>query len=419
MIVNLDELKKPCSCKKNHDISVDQIIIEAGAIKALPELIKQYAPQGGTITMICDDNTYQAAGHMVENLVENLYIVKLPSEDLHANEIAVDQTAALLPEDSALFLAVGSGTIHDITRYLAWKNNTPFISVPTAASVDGYVSTVAAMTWYGFKKTLTAVAPVCVLADTDIFMKAPYRLTASGISDLLGKYTAIADWRISHLVTKEYICERVCDLESQALETVCNNIEAIRQGSKEGYEQLMYGLILSGLAMQMVGNSRPASGSEHHFSHFWEMEIINPPLPYYHGEKVGVGLALASKVYHETKEQIRKGISLKPYEGIEKELIYKLFNPKNLYEEILKENEADPLKEIDLDAFQEKLGAIADIIEEIPSPEKIIEILQAAGALYKLEDIGLDASAYDISVQASCYVRNRLTFMRIRKLLDL
>lgn len=102
--------------------------------------------------MICDDNTYQAAGHMVENLVENLYIVKLPSEDLHANEIAVDQTAALLPEDSALFLAVGSGTIHDITRYLAWKNNTPFISVPTAASVDGYVSTVAAMTWYGFKK---------------------------------------------------------------------------------------------------------------------------------------------------------------------------------------------------------------------------------------------------------------------------
>ena len=65
-----------------------------------------------------------------------------------------------------------------------------------------------------------------------------------------------------------------------------HNIEAIRQGSKEGYEQLMYGLILSGLAMQMVGNSRPASGSEHHFSHFWEMEIINPPLPYYHGERL-------------------------------------------------------------------------------------------------------------------------------------
>lgn len=111
-------------------------------------------------------------------------------------------------------------------------------------------------------------------------MKAPYRLTASGISDLLGKYTAIADWRISHLVTKEYICERVCDLESQALETVCNNIEAIRQGSKEGYEQLMYGLILSGLAMQMVGNSRPASGSEHHFLIFgkWKLSIHLSPI---------------------------------------------------------------------------------------------------------------------------------------------
>ena len=90
-------------------------------------------------------------------------------------------------------IAVGSGTIHDITRYHAYERKIPFFSVPTAASVDGYVSTVAAMTWHGFKKSFTAVSPVVVIADTDIFSKAPMRLTASGVADLLGKYTALAD----------------------------------------------------------------------------------------------------------------------------------------------------------------------------------------------------------------------------------
>lgn len=419
MIINLEDLKKPCTCGKQHDISVDQIIIEAGSLNQLPQLIKHYNGHMNDLTMICDENTYLAAGKKVEALLGNIHIIKLNPEHLHANEKAVELASSMLHENNSILIAVGSGTIHDITRYIAWKNNISFISVPTAASVDGFVSTVAAMTWYGFKKTLTAVAPICVVADTDIFSKAPYRLTASGISDLLGKHTAIADWKIAHLVTGEYICDNVCELENQALNTVCNNLTSIKNGDKDGYEQLMYGLILSGLAMQMIGNSRPASGAEHHFSHLWEMEIINSYLPYYHGEKVGVGLAIATKVYHETKDQIRKGISLKPYHGLETDLLSSIFEPKGLYSAILEENQNDSLESINPEELRTKLNGIADIIDGMPTIEEIINLLKTAGAPYDLTDIGLDESYYDLSVKVSCYVRNRLTFMRLQKLFEI
>ena len=163
------------------------------------------------------------------------------------------------------------------------------MSVPTAASVDGFVSNVAAMTWKGLKKTVPAVPPVAVFADTRIFADAPARLTASGVSDLLGKYICLADWKIAHLLTGEYICDRIVELEEKALRTVVSSLREIAQGEGNGCEELMYALILSGLAMQMVGNSRPASCAEHHLSHLWEMEVINEKLDALHGEKVSVG----------------------------------------------------------------------------------------------------------------------------------
>ena len=158
--------------------------------------------------------------------------------------------------------------------------------------MDGFVSNVAAMTWKGLKKTVPAVAPLAVFADTDIFAHAPRRLTASGVSDLLGKYICLADWKIASLLTGEYICSEIIEMEEKALKTVCSCVKGIASGEPEDCEKLMYALILSGLAMQMVGNSRPASCAEHHLSHLWEMEVVNGPLDALHGEKVSVGTLL-------------------------------------------------------------------------------------------------------------------------------
>lgn len=117
-----------------------------------------------------------------------------------------------------------------------------------------------------------------MIADTDIIANAPVRLNASGAADMLGKYTALADWEIAHLLTNEYICEQIVGLEREALNSVVEVLPGIKEGKKNACEQLIRGLIISGLAMQLAENSRPASGAEHHISHLWEMHETPQPL---------------------------------------------------------------------------------------------------------------------------------------------
>lgn len=419
MKIDLSEFAKPCACGREHAISVKEIILEAGALRSIPALLEQYGYRQPVI--LCDENTLEAAGRAVRGLLPESGLVVLNPENLHANEHGVataEEGLATCPAPDVL-LAVGSGTIHDITRFVAHKRGLPFISVPTAASVDGFVSTVAAMTWHGCKKTFPAVAPSLVVADTGVFSRAPQRLNASGFSDLLGKYTALADWKIAHAVTGEYLCDRVCSLEYDALRIVCAQPEAIREGGAEACEQLMYALLLSGLAMQMVGNSRPASGAEHHMSHLWEMEAINGRVDYYHGEKVSVGLVLASGVYHRAAEEIRKGaFTLREGTDVETALLEKSFPDRAMLAEILDENDPNPLAGVTANAIRRALPDILRAVDEIPSPQELTDLLGRAGAVKSLAEIGLPDSMLAPAARLSPYVRARLTFMRLLKLFD-
>ena len=371
--------------------------------------------------MICDENTYEAAGKQVETLIPGIKKIILNPENLHANEHGVEAAKKGLETagDVDLMIAVGSGTIHDITRYHAYEMKIPFFSVPTAASVDGFVSTVAAMTWHGFKKSFTAVSPVVVIADTDIFKKAPLRLTASGVSDLLGKYTALADWKITHILTGEYICDEICSMEYEALDRLKESLDGLTTGDEAAYENLMYGLLLSGLAMQMTGNSRPASGAEHHMSHLWEMEVINDYIDFYHGEKVGVGLVLASKIYHKAAEKMAAGdFKVKDSMPVEEELIRENFNKPGMFEIIMEENTPNLLDEVDPAKLVEKNDEIISVIREIPTAEELTAMIDKVQGVKSLEDLGFDESYQAKTANLSPYVRARITFMRLLKFYD-
>ncbi len=415
MLVDLNELKGECSCGKKHEISVKGIFIEDGAIQKLPLLLSDFKRPA----VICDENTYAAAGKTACHLLGGCFSVVFPPENLHADEKAVEKAEKMLPEDTDVLVAAGSGTIHDITRYLAAQKGISFVSVPTAASVDGFVSTVAAMTWHGFKKTLPAVAPEYVLADSGIFSNAPMRLTAAGVCDLLGKYTAIADWKISAAVTGEYICEKVCSMEETALSEVSKCAAGLAAGDKTAYEKLMYALILSGLAMQMVGNSRPASGAEHHLSHLWEMAVINPPLNAYHGEKVSVGLFACLEFYGKINHAIKdRALLIKPYAGLDREFIRKCFGEGSLYDDIIKENTPDSLEKISPDILTEKLGEIEKILDGLPKISELQNIIKDVNAVFLPEHIGLCENIMEKSIKAAPYVRNRLTLMKLSKLME-
>ena len=417
MRVDINKFIGFCGCGKEHKIMVKDIIIESEAIKKLSMIMEKEGFKN--ITIICDENTYAAAGEEIKEIIPNGKFINLKSENLHANEITVQNVYECLSVENDVLIALGSGTIHDITRYVAYNKDIPFISVPTAASVDGFVSTVAAMTWRGYKKTFTAVSPIYVVADTDIFKEAPYRLTASGVSDLIGKYTALVDWKISSIVIGEYICNKVCNMEIDAVNKLCECVDDLVLGKSEAYEQLMYALILSGLAMQIIGNSRPASGAEHHMSHLWEMEVINKHLDAYHGEKVSVGLILVMEEYKKIKKSIENGrCRVKKYYGLEEDMLKEVFKSREMYDSIIKENTPDPLLNVNKVILQNRLESIAEILEKLPTLDFVKNTLKRAKAVTTLEEIGLSNDIKQNSIRVSPYVRSRLTLMRISKMLE-
>lgn len=419
MKIDVKEFTGLCGCGKEHSLEVEDIYLEAGALQKIPDILKKERYAGyHNFVMICDENTYDAAGKEIERQIEGIQKIQLESKDLHANEVGVAKVKESLDlmEKPDCLVAVGSGTIHDLTRYNAYEKGIPFISVPTAASVDGYVSTVAAMSWYGFKKSMIAVSPILVIADSLVIANAPMRLTASGVGDLLGKYTALADWKITNILNGEYICDRICNMEYKALDNLRNSLDGLNNGDIKAYEELMYGLLLSGLAMQMTGHSRPASGAEHHLAHFWEMAVINDELDAYHGEKVGIGLLLVSEIYHDAAEYLEsENFALREHVEIETDLIEDSFKNEELCESIKKTNIPNLLDTIDPIILKEKTQEIKKIIEEIPKSEEIKEMLLKVQGVSSLNDIQLDVTMKEKSARIAPYIRDRLTYLRILK----
>ena len=186
-------------------------------------------------------------------------------------------------------VAVGSGTLTDIVRYAAHLAGCEFVSVPTAASMDGYASGVAALERDGVKLTLPARAPAAIFADPRIAAEAPAEMTRAGIGDLLAKATARVDWLATHLLYGEDW------RELGPLPPL--DVEALLAGDVEAVAGLLGALIASGLVMAEVGSSRPASGCEHHASHLWDLLAGRGMRPRaFHGLQVGYATVFAMRL---------------------------------------------------------------------------------------------------------------------------
>ena len=425
MDIDLDQLKQPCVCGKEHNIAVEQIFIESGASARLMDILENYQNP----VFICDSNTRAAAEPFLEEEFKDYPVIELNPEGLRSDNKGVEKVMTQLDYcDRGLssvsvdvLVAIGSGTIHDLTRYAAYEYGIPFVSVPTAASVNAFAANTATVIWDGMKKTVPAATPTWILADTDIFAKAPARLTAAGVADLMGKYTALLDWRVSHLITGEYICETICEMEGRALREVDRVLDDIRDGDKEAIEKLMYALILSGLATQMADTSRSVAGAEHHATHLWETEVINDPLDALHGEMVGVGLVLVTDYYKRLARAIhRDAVKIKgeSARGLEMGLLERTFGKKELMDGVIHENTPNPLEDIDLDRLEESLPKIEDLIDDLPDTDVMIRKLKEAGCLTEMEQIGLSADLADLTIQCCPYVKSRLTLLRLSKLLE-
>lgn len=412
MIIDSKVHAGECSCGKHHEMQTKLAVVEAGCLSKLDRYLEEYGLTGFR-TVVYDENTVAAKG-MIPIRADREAI--LEARDLHANEKGVEKLLAQLPEETKVLVAVGAGTIHDITRYCAYIKGIPFVSCPTAASVDGFCSSVAAMTWEGAKKTLTAVAPVLVLADLNVISQAPMRLTRSGFGDMIGKYIALTDWRIGRILTGEFYCDRIADMTQEATKAVMEAAEGIQRGEKEAYEVLTYGLLLSGLAMQMMGNSRPASGAEHHISHAIEMEPegLGARSDCLHGEKVGVATVYAAREYHRLATLPASVWG--DYPAITQEQVLPVFGQR-LEKQILKENEKDCAAGIAGEKLSACWGAICRELAAIPPEQTLVDLYRRIGAMYRLEELGVPEEKLPWLLENAPLVRNRLTLMRLRRCL--
>ncbi len=253
--------------------------------------------------VVMDANTEEAVGGRVvaEMSRAHLRVVTFcfpERRGLLADETSVSRVQEALDEaGSDSIVAVGSGVITDITRYVASRSGREFVSVPTAASMDGYASSVAAMEFKGMKATYPAVAPVAIFADMATVAAAPADLTRSGLGDLLGKATARVDWMMSHALYDEPFCSEVERRVIEPAIRAATHVHEVLGRSPEAVAQLLRGLIESGVAMAMVGSSRPASGSEHHASHFWDLLASQGRRPHApHGLQVGYATHFAMRL---------------------------------------------------------------------------------------------------------------------------
>ncbi len=406
---------KTCECGRDHTLLTREFVVEENAYEALPALLLKLGFK--SILAVYDENTRKAAQAKLSAALPDAVACVLPGDFIHPDEERVDQTLCAIEENRPeAVLAVGGGVICDIVRYATFKANIPFISLPTCASVDGFVSGAAAMTFNGAKVSLPTHAPVAVVADLGIIAAAPKKLAASGVGDMLAKFISIADWKIGHLISGEYYCPFIAKIAQESVETIVEYLPDIKKGGIEGTRKLIEGLILSGLAMQMANITRPASSFEHHFSHYLEVVPV-PGVDHdaLHGEKVGIGTVIAAKYYPLFAESLRAIFeqNVQNKFDIEKVVSYYAQYSKGLTDMIRAENTPTCTSALNPSLLEKNWEEIQKIAQALPSAEQMISWLKELDGYYDYRQIGLSEEGCLEALKICVYIRNRFTMLRI------
>lgn len=285
-----------CPCGQIHTCTIGQVVIRRDALNELPAMANEYKH----ILLVCDENTYRVAGRRAEELLgEKIGSRMLYSGDSFVvpNEDAVAELTARVTARTDLIVGVGSGVINDLCKYVAHEQNLPYYIVATAPSMDGYASKGAAMIFDSMKITTNAAVPAAILCDTEILKDAPMDMLRAGYGDIIGKLSCLNDWRLSHAVNGEPLCEYIYNLTYDTVKSVAGMGRAIAAREENAVAALMRALIIVGIAMAYMGNSRPASGSEHHLSHYFEVVGLLRGEPYFcHGIDVAYSTYLTAKI---------------------------------------------------------------------------------------------------------------------------
>jgi glycerol-1-phosphate dehydrogenase [NAD(P)+] len=378
--------------------------------------------------VIADETTYRIAGKYVSGILNQNGIEQdepyvFSEAELHAEYQYIERLQQLLQATEVIPIAVGSGTINDLTKLSSHLTSRPYMIVGTAASMDGYTSFGASITANGAKQTFNCPAPKVVIADLDIIAKAPVEMTAAGYADLFSKVTAGADWIIADALDVEHIEPKAWSIVQDGLADALGNPQGVRNGDIQAIGNLVEGLMLGGFAMQWSKSSRPASGAEHYMSHLWDMEHHRYNGKYVsHGFQVSIGTLSILKFYEQflkldlsqldVKDCCEKWMSLQELETKDNDT----FGKTAFIDRILQESKA---KYIDREHLAPQLEIVKNnwndiklrLKKQLIGFEEAQQRLQAVGAPTESEHIGISRQHLRETFQKAPLIRNRLTVL--------
>ncbi len=383
--------------------------------------------------VVADERTWAAAGEVVQASlaaagVETVEPLIFPGHPVLYAALDTSRTIReRLRETGTLGVAVGSGTINDLVKLASGDLGLPYAVVGTAASMDGYSGFGAPMSSEGVKVTMPCPAPAVVIIDLDVAAAAPPTMVASGYGDLSAKIPAGADWILADAVGLDPIDPLAWKLVQSGVSAALSQPAALAAGDPDAYEGLVAGLILSGLAMQVYGGTRPASGAEHYFAHLWELDHLgadgDPPLS--HGHKVAIGTLAMSAFYECFLDRDLAALDIDravagwaPWDQVEAHIRRRFTGA--LADHAVAETK---VKYVDGQRLAERLQTFASgwaglrprLAAQVLPARTLQDMLRAAGAPAVPEDIGLTANDVQETFPRAMYYRSRYTILDLAR----
>ncbi len=412
-----------CRCGRTHYVPIKAVEIGPGALDTLPDYVRRLGYRHPFL--LCDPITRRIAGERCEALLKEAGIACTSHVLAHLgfDEATLGEIAIRLPADADLMIGVGTGSITDMTRYASCKLHLPCFTVATGAPMDGFAASIGILNVNGLKLTLPAHCTELILGDTDILKTAPYRMTVAGFGDLIGKLTCLNDWELGRLVNGEHYCEDIVTLVRSCVEDILTKAPRIRERDPEVLGEVMRGLVLSGAAISLYGNSRPASGAEHHMSHYWE--VVNEQRGTQgamHGEQVATGTVLMLMLAEELRtlgtpdfeaaRAFARGFDAAAWEAEIRRAYGSAAGEILALEEQARKNAA-PERLRRIDSMEAHWGEILAQLAALPAAEELASLLREIGCPCTPQEIGIDRDVLRDTFLYCKEVRARYTLLQL------
>jgi glycerol-1-phosphate dehydrogenase [NAD(P)+] len=404
-----------------------KLVVATGARRNVADVFAELFGNSPCI-IIADENTFAVAG---KDAYDSLRVsgrkclepLILEADGLYAEYSFVTRIQAALAGNDAIPVAVGAGAINDLTKLASHLSGRQYLSLATAASMDGYTAFGASITHEGSKQTFDCPAPIGVVADLEVIAAAPQGLNASGYADLVAKVPAGLDWLLADSLGVDTIDRDIWDMVQSRLTVWMSDPDGVRTGDLEVTRRLTIALMITGFAMQAACSSRPVSGAEHQFSHLWDMEhhTYRGSTPS-HGFKVGIG-SLASLALYEAilaydfdKLDVEAAVAAWPTVAANDAEINALFEIPELRGKAILESTT---KYVDHDALRLQLQKVKRdwprirerLAEKMMTRAQVHDLLQAAGCPVRSEEIGISPERMRVSFRKAYHIRRRFTVL--------